>query len=373
VDGLYLRELKLINFRNYRESAVSFSQGINFVVGNNAQGKTNLVEAIYLLSSGRSYRTPVDSELLRWGADTLYIKGSVVENTGEKSIEIGIRGNNKSIKVNGVQLVKRGELFGNLTTVIFSPDELKLVKEGPSHRRKFMDQEIIQIKPAYYYVLTSYNKVLYQRNSFLKASMAGRFDTDILGVWDKQLAEYGARLIYYRQRFIKRLSGFAKSMHSKLTNGQEDLEVTYQCCIGQQQEESLSDIRSWFCGKLQSCRSRDFKTGVTNFGPHREDLGVSVNGIDVRKYGSQGQQRTAALSMKLSEIELVKSETGEYPVLLLDDVMSELDPLRQKYILENLARVQTFITCTHLTGVMKKRSDSAKVFHVNSGIITTEG
>ena len=159
---------------------------------------------------------------------------------------------------------------------------------------------------------------------------------------------------------------------TQLTNGQEDLEVTYQCCIGQQQEESLSDIRSWFCGNFKVV-GVGILNRRTNFGPHREDLGVSVNGIDVRKYGSQGQQRTAALSMKLSEIELVKSETGEYPVLLLDDVMSELDPLRQKYILENLARVQTFITCTHLTGVMKKRSDSAKVFHVNSGIITTEG
>ncbi|MDD2572940.1 MAG: DNA replication/repair protein RecF [Firmicutes bacterium] len=373
MDGLYLRELKLKNFRNYKEQALNPSRGFNLLLGNNAQGKTNLIEAIYLLSSGRSYRTPVDSELLRWGADTLYIKGAVVEEGGEKSIEIGIRGSNKRVKVNGVQLSKRGELFGKLTTVIFSPDELKLVKEGPNYRRKFMDQEIIQIKPAYYYVLTGYNKVLSQRNSLLKDSMKGRANIDTLEVWDKQLTEYGVRLIYDRQRFIKRLSGFAKQMHSKITNGQEDLEVTYQCCVGPKEEESLSDIRSRFGKRLQSFRGRDFKTGVTNFGPHREDLSVNVNGIDVRKYGSQGQQRTAALSMKLSEIELVKSETGEYPVLLLDDVMSELDLLRQEYILGNLARVQTFITCTHLTGVMKKRCDKGKVFNVNSGIITTEG
>ncbi len=364
---MYLKELKLMNFRNYKEQVLNFDRGFNFLIGNNAQGKTNLVEAIYMLSSGKSYRTLMDGELLRWGAQTLYIKGKLVVGDEERSIEIGIRGKNKRIKVNGVQLDRRGELFGNLTTVIFSPDELKLVKEGPSHRRRFMDREIIQIKPAYYYVLVDYNKVLSQRNALLKSASAKDAKIDTLAVWDKQLIEYGIRLIRDRRSFIKKLSDIARSIHSRITDGKENLEIAYRSCIGGIEDENPRLI---YTKKLRDFRERDLKTGATNFGPHREDLSISINGIDTRKYGSQGQQRTAALSMKLSEIELVRGETGRYPILILDDVMSELDPLRQSYILQNLDNVQTFITCTHSMGPMKERYDMGKVFYVINGIIT---
>lgn len=367
---MYLKELKLINFRNYKEQMLTFAPKLNFLVGNNAQGKTNLVEAIYMLSSGKSYRTLRDGELLRWGAKTLYIKGSILVKSGERFIEIGVKGKNKRIKVNGVQLDKRGELFGNFTTVIFSPDELKLVKEGPSYRRRFMDREIIQIKPAYYYALVDYNKVLSQRNALLRDFKTRKGKIDTLEVWDKQLSEYGIRIIRDRRAFIEKLSGFARSIHSKITNGEEKLEITYRSCIEQGESGDPSDIQSLYTKKLRDSRSRDFRTGVTNFGPHREDLRISINGIDTRRYGSQGQQRTAALSMKLSEIELVKMETDEYPVLLLDDVMSELDPLRQKYILQNLDQVQTFITCTRPIEPMKERYGTGKVFYVINGIIT---
>ncbi len=369
---MYLNGLKLINFRNYKELEIIFDKGFNFLVGNNAQGKTNLVEAIYFLSAGKSYRTSMDTELVGWGSSALYIKGNMEKNKGSKAIEIGIRGNNKKVKVNGVELNKRGELLGNLTTVIFSPDELKLVKEGPSYRRRFMDQEIIQIKPSYYYVLNSYNKVLFQRNSLLRDALPGKVNDDTLAVWDKQLVGYGARLIFNRIQFIERLSTIARLMHRKITNGEEELEIHYLSCIDINGDKSLSDIHRELNISLERNRNKDIKTGVTNFGPHREDLSVNINGIDTRKFGSQGQQRTAALSMKLSEIELMKSETGEYPILLLDDVMSELDKSRQKYILENLAQVQTFITCTHLSEVMEKRYTQGKVFYVNSGIISSE-
>jgi len=369
---LYLKEIKISNFRNYKEQVLTFDKGLNFISGKNAQGKTNLVEAIYMLSAGRSYRTPIDSELIRWDSDTLYIKGTVVTGEKEKYIEIGIRGNNKRIKVNGIQLGKRGELFGNLLTVIFSPDELKLVKEGPSYRRKFIDQGILQVKPSYYHILTSYNKVLLQRNSLLRDCLSGKANNETLAVWDRQLAAYGANMIIERRSFVKRLSVFAAAMHRRITNGAEDLDIEYISCIDMEEDVGVSKIQQLFTERLECLRSKDIKTGVTNFGPHREDLGVSINGVDIRRFGSQGQQRTVALSMKLSEIELMKSDTGEYPVLLLDDVMSELDSSRQEYILGNLAAVQTFITGTHLVGVLKKTYAQGKVFYVDSGIITTE-
>jgi len=369
VDRLYLKDIKLTNFRNFKEQVLAFDEGFNFLVGNNAQGKTNLIEAIYMLSAGRSFRTSMDSELVRWSSGTLYIKGTIVTGEGEKAIEIAMRGNNKWIKVNGVLLEKRGDLFGKFISVIFSPEELKLVKEGPSYRRKFMDQGVTQVKPSYYYLLINYKRVLFQRNSLLRDWLHGKADTDILAVWDRQLAGYGARMVYERYRFVRTLSALVKPVHSRITNGEEDLEIKYQSCVDINEDASPEEIRQQFLQKLESARARDIKTGVTNFGPHREDLEVLINGVDARKFGSQGQQRTAALSMKLSEIELLKSETGECPVLLLDDVMSELDPSRQEYILGNLAGVQTFITCTHIAGIMKKSCLKGKVFHVDSGII----
>ena len=370
---MYLKEIKLANFRNYKEQVLTFDRGFNFLAGNNAQGKTNLVEAIYMLSTGRSFRTQMDRELLRWGSEILYIKGTVMTGQGEKAIEIAMRGSCKRIKVNGIKLGKRGELFGNLILVIFSPDELKLVKEGPGYRRKFLDQGVVQVKPSYYHVLINYNRVLFQRNTLLRNRLQGRADNDTLAVWDRQLACYGARLIVERNRFVKRLATFARLVHGRITNGDEDLDVKYQSCIDIKEDEDPGEIQRLFAKNLEAMRAKDIKTGVTNFGPHREDLEVRINGMDARKFGSQGQQRTTALSMKLSEIELMRSDTGEYPVLLLDDVMSELDPSRQRYILENLGSVQTFITCTHLTGIMKKTYPQGKVFYVDSGIITTEG
>lgn len=372
MDRLYLKDIKLTNFRNYEEQVLAFDEGFNFLMGNNAQGKTNLVEAIYMLSAGRSFRTFMDSELVRWGSGTLYIKGTIVGDEGEKAIEIAMRGNNKKIKVNGILLEKRGDLFGKFISVIFSPEELKLVKEGPSYRRKFMDQGVTQVKPSYYYLLINYKKVLFQRNSLLREWLSGKADADVLTVWDRQLAGYGARMVYERYRFVRTLSALSKLVHSRITNGEEDLEIKYQSCVDIKEDMDPEEIRQQFVQKLESARARDIKTGVTSFGPHREDLVVLINGMDARKFGSQGQQRTAALSMKLSEIELLKSETGECPVLLLDDVMSELDPSRQQYILGNLTDVQTFITCTHITGIMKKSCPKGKVFHVDSGIITTE-
>jgi len=370
---LYLEHLKLVNYRNYREQETEFSPNFNFLVGNNAQGKTNIIEAIHYLSTGKSYRTQIDKELIRWGTGSLYMKGNVFHTRDiQKAIEVGISGKNKKVRVNGIDIKKRGELLGNLSAVIFSPEELKLVKEGPGFRRRFMDQEIIQMKRSYYYSLNSYNRVLIQRNSLLKEIPYRKDKRDSLAVWDEQLAHYGSKIIYDRIQFVKKLSMLAKSMHRTITRGTEELEIDYCSCVEFDEETGRSEIERMFRDSIKEMQEKDVRTGVTGFGPHREDLGVSVNGTDVRKYGSQGQQRTAALSMKLSEIELIKGETGEYPVLLLDDVMSELDPQRQEYILNNLEHVQVFITCTGLSEIMKKSNKQGKVFTVNSGIITEE-
>lgn len=369
---MYLKGLILKNYRNYIEQKAEFDSGLNLIVGNNAQGKTNLLEAVYLLASGKSYRTPFDRELIRWDSDTLYIKGEIVESGGEKRIEIGIKGNSKRVKVNGVPLKKRGELLGNLMVVVFSPEELKLVKEGPSFRRKFMDQDIAQLKSSYYYALNTYNRVLLQRNFLLKDYLSGRAKIDTLTDWDAQLVEYGSILILDRMQFIRKIASIADGIHKRITDGSETLKVIYQSCISDKDITGIKDIQTGFSVGLESNRARDIKTGVTNFGPHREDLKIYINGIETRKFGSQGQQRTAALSLKLSEIEFIKQQTEEYPILLLDDVMSELDPSRQKFVLENISRTQAFITCTHLTGAMEKRYAGGKVFYINSGIIKTE-
>jgi len=368
---LYLKELKLKNYRNYTEQEAAFDRDINLIVGNNAQGKTNLLEAVYLLSSGKSYRTPFDRELIKWNGDTLYIRGKLIETEGEKEIEIGIKDNKKMVKVNGIPLRKRGELLGNLIVVMFSPEEIKLVKEGPGFRRRFMDQEIAQLKSSYYYVLNSYNRVLIQRNSLLKDGISEKAKMDMLCEWDRQLVEYGTKLIYERLAFIKKISAISEGVHRRITDGSEALKVEYQSCIDLKEITGPEDIRKRLNVNLERSRKKDLMTGMTISGPHREDIKICINETEARKFGSQGQQRTAALSIKLSEVELIKEETGEYPVLLLDDVMSELDPYRQKFVLDNLSRIQAFITCTHLTGTVEKRYAGGKVFYINSGIITT--
>lgn len=369
---MYLKSLKLINFRNYKELNVNFDTGLNFLIGNNAQGKTNVLEAIYCLSMAKSFRTSVDREMIGWGGNTTYIKGVVIYPDTDKAIEIGLNGNNKRVRINGVDIKKRGDLLGKLSVVIFSPEELKLVKEGPSFRRRFMDQEIMQIRPAYYHSIASYNRVLAQRNSLLKRMYRRGPSADNLAIWDRQLIYHGARIIKDRSLFIKRLAMITRLIHRKITCGVEELEIGYSCCIKADDFEGLNAVEDILQKKLLEYSDKDIETGVTNFGPHREDISIKVNGVDVRRYGSQGQQRTAALSMKLSGLELIKGETGLNPVLLLDDVMSELDPLRQRYILENLEKVQVFITCTELTEMMKERASNGKVFRVHSGIITID-
>jgi len=360
--GMEVTRLQVNNFRNYASSVVEFGAGTNILVGKNAQGKTNLVEAVLMCSVGRSSRTPRDKELIKWEERRARIKAFTQKREGLGSVEIVIdREENKRVAINGLPVSKMGELMGNLSTVFFSPDELKIVKSSPADRRRFMDITLCQLSKTYFYLLSSYNKVLAQRNKLLKSG-----DVSAIEIWDEQLATYGAKIARTRRGFIDRLAVHAKKTHEYLTGGVESLDLSYLGIEGKEVEEIKDNI----IFELIRSREKDFKNGYTNVGIQKDDIMISSGGVDLRTYGSQGQQRTAALSLKLAEISIMKDETDEYPVLLLDDVLSELDTDRQKKLLGAVKGFQTIITCTHLPKELTDTLKDFSLFNVVSGKVT---
>lgn len=365
--GLYLKELTLNNYRNYIKLELNFNSNLIVFMGKNAQGKTNILESIYLSCTGRSHRTPKDRELIRWGENHSYIRTIVEKTEGSNYIEILIHNKQKKkIKINGIEAQRLGELMGHLNGVIFSPEDLKLIKEGPVERRRFMDMEISQVKPKYFYYLQRYNKVLFQRNNLLKDIQKNPGLKKTLPVWDEQIAETGSYITYTRIQFVRKLADISREIHKKLSFGTEELQVVYKSSIPFKNEE-LNEIQENFLSILQQNQTSDIERGSTLYGCHRDDIILMVNGFDVRTYGSQGQQRTVALSLKLSELELMYQESGEFPILLLDDVMSELDPYRQRMLLEYLNKVQTFITVTDLTSVSISNSIDMEIYKIEQG------
>lgn len=341
---MIIEGIRLLNYRNYDELELKFHSNLNLFVGENAQGKTNLLEAIYICALGKSFRNNKDQELININRNQSLIKTFVKKSNRDIKIELILQKDQKKrIKVNDVSLNKYGELLGNLNVVLFSPEDLKIVKEGPSERRKFIDNDISQISPKYYYLMNQYNKILLQRNKLLKNKGVKPID---LQVWNEQLASYGTEIIIYRRNFIKKLSLLGKLMHRKITESKENLEIKYDSNIDTNENMKSIQIKEKFLAKIDSVYAEEKYRGISLCGPHRDDIKFTINGMDVKKFGSQGQQRTTVLSLKLSEIELIRGEVGEYPILLLDDVMSELDEFRQKYLLNNLKNIQTFITTT---------------------------
>ncbi|MCC5909520.1 MAG: DNA replication/repair protein RecF [Clostridiaceae bacterium] len=360
-------QLKLINFRNYKELQLQFHPKLNVFVGENAQGKTNVIEALYVCAIGKSFRTNKDQELINMSSKQTYIKVKVNKVNDDKQIEVALsEEKGKKIKVNKLQLDKYGDLLGTLNVVLFSPEDLKIIKEGPGERRRFINNEISQIIPKYYYTLNQYNKILQQRNKVLKNFRGKAID---LEVWDQQLIDNGASLMIYRRNFIKRIAILAKLMHRKITEGIETLEVKYDSNVKVTEEDELKDVKERLYIKLKENQPMELRRRLTLTGPHRDDLIFKINGLDVKNYGSQGQQRTAVLSLKLAELELMKGEVGEYPILLLDDVMSELDIKRQNYLIKNLKNVQTFITTTMSDHLNIKTDMDDKLFKVQNGEI----
>lgn len=340
--------------------------GLNVIVGENAQGKTNILEAIFICALSKSRRTSKDGELIKHDCAGAYIGADIVNRTGDHSIEVKLRaGERKSIFIDKELIKRTGELMGVLNAVMFAPEDLELVKDGPAARRQFMDMELSQLRPAYYYKLQQYNFALKQRNALLKE--AYNPDSGQIRIWDEQIAAYGSDIMKYRMEFIDGLSTLAMDIHRRLTGGAEILTVNYLPNVNREQ---LTDDYSALMDALYDALPEDTRRGFTSAGPHRDDLLLEINGMEARVYGSQGQQRTAALSLKLSELAFMREEKNDSPVLLLDDVLSELDDSRQRMLLESIGGCQTFITCTSLAGLKSAGMENLNVFLCKGGALT---
>lgn len=361
---MYITRVTLNNYRNYGSLGLELSPGLNVFTGENAQGKTNLLEAVYFTGVGRSMRTPRDKELIRWGDDMARIRADAAGRYGKSRVEIVLdKRENKRVAINGVPVKKLGELMGVIMVVLFSPDEIAIIKEAPGERRRFIDIALSQISRTYFYLLTRYNRILSQRNRLLKAGGA-----DTQDVWDLQLADVGAKIIKTRKGFIARLNGLADKNHEYLTAGRERLTLRYESIEGENEQE----IRENFLAELKRTRERDVIQGFTHVGAQTDDMAVLAGDLDIRRFGSQGQQRTAALSLKLAQLDLFYEETGEYPVLLLDDVFSELDETRRNKLIERLLGHQTIITCTNAQKELREAFEEAAFYRVENGTVTRE-
>ncbi len=366
---LYLRRLKLGNFRNYKVLDLKFNSKLIFFVGPNGQGKTNIIEAIYFSCTGRSHRTSKEKDLINWDEDKALVKSYVRKQGSSSEISIYLNKNEKkTVNINGTQTKRLGELMGHLNSVIFSPEDLKLVKDGPIERRRFMDMEISQINPRYFYCLQRYNRVLSHRNNLLKEIQRNGSLSKTLPIWNEQLAEAGSYIINKRIKFVNSLQNISREIHKKISCNSEDLSIVYKTSIPFKTADK-KDIRESFLRELENREETDIKRGTTSRGCHRDDMGITINGADVRSFGSQGQVRTTVLSLKLSELEFMYNETGEYPLLLLDDVMSELDPVRQQMLLEYIGRVQTFISTTDLEQLPKSLISQSEKFYIKKGAL----
>ncbi|MDP4177879.1 MAG: DNA replication/repair protein RecF [Bacillota bacterium] len=367
---MYVESLKLNNFRNYYELNMNFTTGVNILIGDNAQGKTNILESIYYCSIGKSHRTNKDKELINWQRDESYIKLHVGRQRLDKNIEIKIfKDGKKGIKINSIKINKLSELIGVFNAVMFSPEDLKIVKESPANRRKFLDIELCKLDNKYYYNLVKYNKVLDERNTMLKKWNSQI--NDVIDIYDEQLSEFGAYIIKERMLYIKKLNLKGKKIHDEISSGIESIKFKYLSCI-KEIEVSKEDLKSQLKEQLIKNRSSDIEKRGTSIGPHREDFSILINNVDVKSFGSQGQQRTAVLTIKFSSLEIIKDIINEYPVLLLDDVLSELDINRQKYILNSIKNVQTIITCTGIDSIREYLDDDVKVFNIKNGMITNK-
>ncbi|MGN8712193.1 DNA replication/repair protein RecF [Hornefia butyriciproducens] len=360
---MYITELELKNFRNYKELTIQFDKNVNIIVGRNAQGKTNLIEAVFLSSIGRSFRTSHDSDLIRFGQEEAFVRVKAEKEVIDTKVEIKInRHHKKSIQKDGNTVHRTSQLIDNIIIVIFSPDDLKIVKEEPEKRRKFIDRELAQIKPAYYDCLSNYKKTLQQRNACLKEDYV---EPSLLSLWDEQMIIYGSDIIRMRKDFIDRINEYSSRIHQGITNRSEDLSLQYDPNIRfcETKEEQQEVYRK----ELMKSAASDLRMRTTTRGPQKDDLQFFVNGVNARSFGSQGQQRTCALSLKLAELDFIREETGEKGILLLDDVMSELDESRRDYLVKTLHENQLFITTTDIDPGILEYYPQARIIEIEKG------
>ncbi|UQS82127.1 DNA replication/repair protein RecF [Bombilactobacillus folatiphilus] len=363
-----LQEIELRNFRNYEHLNLKFDPALNVFLGENAQGKTNLLEAIYVLALVRSHRTNSNQELIRWGSDFAKLQTVVQKNTGRMTLDLVLSTAGKKAALNHLEKKRLSQYVGQLNVVLFAPEDLKLVKGAPSVRRRFLDMELGQINANYLTNNSKYRQVLKQRNNYLKQLRSKKVhDLVYLDVISDQLAGFGAELIAARFAFLRQLQTYLTNIHNQLTQKQEQLQLEYQAA-GIDPTQNVEKLYQELLNQLKKVQARDLALGSTSIGPHHDDFRFMVNGNDLQKFGSQGQQRSAVLSLKLAEIELFHEQVGDYPILLLDDVLSELDQNRQTQLLKAIQnRIQTFITTTSLDGVKLAEMPQPKIFQIKAG------
>ncbi len=351
---MIIKNIKLTNFRNYDNLDLELNKGVNIFYGNNAQGKTNIIEAIFLSAIGKSFRSNKDSELIKLGKDSANLCIDYINSDREGNISIDI-GDKKKVKINGIPAKKLSEILGKVYVVLFTPDDINILKGSPQERRKFLNIMISQLRPLYMFVLNEYIKTMNQRNSYLKQIKFENKPEEMLDIWDMKLAEYGMKIYSYRKEFIEKISNKIQEIHSKITNNNEVIEIKYNF--------ECKDKNEYY-SKLVKQRRSDIQKGSTSFGIHRDDFFVFINNNLISSYGSQGQHRTAILSLKISELQIIFDEVGEYPILLLDDFMSELDSERRINLLENINNNQVIITCTDKSVF---ESIHSKLYNVSNG------
>ena len=360
---MIIESIELKNYRNYDKLHMDFSHGTNILYGDNAQGKTNILEAIYVCATTKSHRGSKDKEIIQFDRDESHIKLNVRKRDVPYRIDMHLKKNSpKGIAINKIPIKKASELFGIVNVVFFSPEDLNLIKNGPAERRRFIDLELCQLNKLYVHSLVQYNKIVTQRNKLLKDIMFRPDYEETLDIWDMQLVQYGREVIRCREAFVGQLNDLIGGIHRQLSGEKESLHISYEPNV----------TVDMFEDTLRKSRPSDLKQRTTLTGPHRDDLSFIINDIDIRRFGSQGQQRTAALSLKLAEIELVKKIVNDYPILLLDDVLSELDGSRQNHLLSGINHIQTMITCTGLEDFVNNRFRIDKIFKVVSGEVYSE-
>lgn len=356
---MWIKKIKINNFRNYKSQEINLEKNINIFYGENAQGKTNIIEAIFLSSMGKSFRAKKDKEMIMLGEEksNIEIEYEKTDRDGKIKIELG---NKKIVYINGIKIKKLSELLGKINVVIFTPDDINILKGGPQNRRRFLDIMISQLRPNYMYNLNLYLKTLEQRNNYLRQIKEENKNENMLDIWDEELSNYAINIYNYRKEFIEKIKNKIKNIHSEITNNKEEIEIEYLSeCISKERYLEL----------LKQRRKLDIIKGYTTKGIHRDDFNIYINKKELGIYGSQGQHRTAILSLKLSELNIVKDEIGESPILLLDDFMSELDEKRRKNFLEKINDVQVIITCTEKIDIENKE---ILVYNVKSGEVKKE-
>ena len=384
---MYIKKLKLKNYRNYNETEISFDNNINIIYGDNAEGKTNLLESIYICSTSKSHKNSKEDDIIKFNEEEAHIK-IFFEKENKKEIVIDIQLNKnkkKGIAVNKVKIEKLSEFLGLFNVIMFAPEDLNIIKDGPQIRRKFIDIEICQIDKLYTVSLNNYNKTLNQRNILLKdiseTNVNKQYLIDMLDVYDEKLVEYGTEIILKRKKNIEKLGEYVKDIHYRISDEKEELIIDYEndvwdsyanqdvVTINSDQNKLVNELKKIYLKKLLETRNQDIKNQYTGIGPHRDDISFKIADKDIRKFGSQGQKKTAAISLKLSELSIIKEKINETPVLLLDDVFSELDEKRQKLLVSNLEGVQTIITCTGIKKNIFDLLNPNKIFQVKNGAI----